>query len=65
MTDPEELEGRVEEHQALAAPGLQRHPRVRVPAEPQREPAQHGEGSADVDARQKKALNAPAAEPKK
>ena len=41
MTDPEELEGRVEEHQEWLRHGLQRHSRGRVPAEPEQEPAQH------------------------
>ncbi len=41
MTDPEELERRMEEHEALDARGLQRHLRSRVPAEPEQGSAQH------------------------
>ena len=37
----EDVEGRMEEQQGLPAPGLQRHSRGGVPAEPEREPAQH------------------------
>ncbi len=45
MTDPKDVEGRVEEHQALAAHGRERHSGSGVPAQPQQEPAQYHRGA--------------------
>ena len=53
MTDPKNWKGEWHSTKRWMRDGLQRHSGSRVPAESEREPAQHREGHAAVEAREK------------